>query len=177
MVRQPFRTFETIASGRGGIAVLALLALALAAGCARAHLTPEPLSIESLCGNATDRGSHGRHHPVLGRYVDDRIAGDSTESLVDVGALGRDSDIVNPSAGSKPLQTTRALRSYIRDHGGGVIAYWADLTIGTSGAPIDGTAFADGDDNGKGRAAFVRARGAQAWSFAHVDEPYAPVCE
>jgi hypothetical protein len=155
--------------------VLALLVSAT--GCAQTHLTPEPLSIESLCGNVTDRGSHGRHHPVLGRFVDDRIIGDSAGSLVDIGALARDSGIVNPSVGSKPLRSTRALRTYIRSHGGGVIAYWADLSIGTNGMPIDGTAFADGGDNGKGREAFLRARGAQAWSFAHVDEPYDPVCE
>lgn len=177
MVRDPSHGLKSILCGRGAVAAFGLAMFALLSGCAPAHMTPEPLSIESLCGNAADRGSHGRHHPVLGRYVDDRIMGDSAESLVDIGALGRDSDVVNPSAGSKPLQTTRALRTYIREHGGGVIAYWADLNIGTRGAPIDGTAFADGDDNGKGRAAFVRARGAQAWSFAHVDEPYAPVCE
>jgi hypothetical protein len=164
MVRQAFR-------------VGALVLLVAAAGCSRTQTIPEPLSIESLCGNATDRGSHGRHHPVLGRFVDDRIIGDSAGSLVDIGALGRDSDIVDPSAGSKPLHSTRALRNYIRSHGGGVIAYWADLTIGKNGMPIDGTAFADGDDKGNGREAFVRARGAQAWSFAHVDEPYDPVCE
>ena len=58
-----------------------------------------------------------------------------------------------------------------------MIAYWANLTIGKNSMPIDGTAFADGDDKGNGREVFVRERGAQAWSFAHVDEPYDPVCE
>jgi hypothetical protein len=164
MVRQAFR-------------VGALALLVSATGCSRAQMAPEPLSIESLCGSATDRGSHGRHHPVLGRFVDDRIIGDSAGSLVDIGALGRDSNIVDPSAGSKPLHSTRALRTYIRSHGGGVIAYWAGLTTGKNSIPIDGTAFADGDDKGIGREAFVRARGAQAWAFAHVDEPYDPVCE
>jgi hypothetical protein len=166
----------TLSQGRAAIAGALALLVSLA-GCAHTQLAPEPLSIESLCGNATDRGSHGRHHPVLGRFVDDRIIGDSTGSLVDIGALGRDSGIVDPSSGSTPLHSTRALRTYIRAHGGGVIAYWADLTVGANRMPIDGTAFADGDDNGKGREAFVRARGAQAWAFAHVDEPYDPVCE
>jgi hypothetical protein len=162
---------------RQALTVGALVMLASATGCAHAQIAPEPLSIESLCASATDRGSHGRHHPVLGRFVDDRIIGDSAGSLVDIGALSRDSGIVNPSSGSKPLHSTRALRSYIRSHGGGVIAYWADLDVAANRMPIDGTAFADGDDNGKGREAFIRARGAQAWSFAHVDEPYDPVCE
>jgi hypothetical protein len=158
-----------------GVAIFVLVASFSA--CSRMQAAPEPLSIESLCGSATDRGSHGRHHPVLGRFVDDRILGDSAGSLVDIGALARDAGTVNSSSGGSPLHSTRALRTYIRAHGGGVIAYWADLTIGTKGVPIDGTAFADGDDSGKGREAFVRARGAQAWSFAHVDEPYDPVCE
>ncbi len=151
--------------------------LAPLTACARTPVLPEPLSIESLCEDRTDQGSHGRHHSVLGRFVDDRIVGDSAGSLVDIGALTRNSDIVSPSAGTKPLQSTRAVRIYIRAHGGGVIAYWSDLTAGSHGMPIDGTAFADGDNSGKGREAFIRARGAQAWSFAHVDEPYQPVCQ
>ena len=151
--------------------------LAALAACAPMHPPPEPLSLESLCGDSSDTGSHGRHHPVLGRYVDDRIAGDSTGPIVDIGAVQSNSRMVSPSAGTRPLQTTRAVRTYIRAHGGGVIAYWAGLTVGPRGEPVDGTAFADGAAGGAGRAAFVRARGADTWSFAHVDEPYDPVCD
>ena len=159
------------------VTAVLLALLASLAGCGPMRAAPEPLSLESLCADRSDAGSHGRHHPVLGRYVDDRIAGDSAGPIVDIGAVQSNSRMVSPSAGRKPLQSTRAVRTYIRAHGGGVIAYWAGLTVGPRDEAVDGTAFADGAAGGAGRAAFVRARGADTWSFAHVDEPYDPVCD
>jgi hypothetical protein len=160
-------------------AVLAALLAVLASGCANsAVVLAQPLSIESLCEDRLGDNSSGRHHPVLGRFVDDRISGDGSGPIVDVTAVQNASASLSARSGSKAQIPTKVVRTYIRTHGGGILAYWADLRLGGAhGAAIDGTAFADGDMSGKGHASFVRMRGAGMWQTAVATDTRERVCD